>query len=93
MASRPDLAARANRGGAPVGLIILTVLVVAAATPGTIRVITRRRRWRSASGDAGLAGAAWQELCADLDDYGLHCRPSESPRALARRVELGLGPR
>ena len=78
--------ASANHSGAPVGLIILAVLVVAAAAPGTTRVITRRRRWRSASGDAGLAGAAWQELCADLDDYGLHCRPSESPRALARRV-------
>jgi len=78
--------ASANHSGAPVGLIILAVLLVAAAAPGTTRVITRRRRWRSASGDAGLAGAAWQELCADLDDYGLHCRPSESPRALARRV-------
>ena len=75
-----------NHCGAPVGLIILAVLVVAGAAPGTTRVITRRRRWRSASGDAGLAGAAWQELCADLDDYGMHCRPSESPRALARRV-------
>ncbi|MGN6794837.1 MAG: transglutaminase TgpA family protein [Streptosporangiaceae bacterium] len=79
-------AAGAGHGGPPFGWIILAVLVVTAAGPGTARVITRRRRWRSASGDAGLAGAAWQELCADLDDYGMHCRPSESPRALARRV-------
>ena len=73
-------------GGAPVGLIVLAVLAMIAVTPGTVRLVTRRRRWRTASGDAGLAGAAWQELCADLDDYGLHCRPSESPRALSRRV-------
>lgn len=76
----------AGHGGPPIGLIILAVLVVIVATPGTTRVITRRRQWRSASGDAGLAGAAWRELCADLDDYGMHCRPSESPRSLARRI-------
>jgi transglutaminase-like putative cysteine protease len=76
----------AGHGGPPIGWIILAVLVVITAVPGTARAITRRRHWRSASGDAGLAGAAWHELCADLDDYGMHCRPSESPRALARRI-------
>ncbi|HEX2318899.1 MAG TPA: DUF3488 and transglutaminase-like domain-containing protein [Streptosporangiaceae bacterium] len=76
----------AGHGGPPIGLIMLAVLVVIVAAPGTTRVITRRRQWRSASGDAGLAGAAWRELCADLDDYGMHCRPSESPRTLARRI-------
>ncbi len=79
-------AAQAHGGGVPIGQIVLIVLVLVAATPGSVRLITRRRRWRSASGDSGLAGAAWQELCADLDDYGLPGRPSESPRALARRV-------
>ena len=78
----------ASSGGVPVGLIIVAVLVVGAAAPGTTRVMTRRRRWRSAAGDAGLAAAAWKELCADLDDYGMNCRPSESPRALARRVSV-----
>jgi transglutaminase-like putative cysteine protease len=78
--------AGAQSGGAPVGLIVLAVLTLIAVTPGTARLVTRRRRWRTASGDASLAAAAWQELCADLDDYGLPCRPSESPRALSRRV-------
>jgi transglutaminase-like putative cysteine protease len=76
----------AHTGGAPVGLIVLGVLVLAVGTPGAARVITRRRRWRSAAGDAALAAVAWQEFCADLDDYGLACRPSESPRAVARRI-------
>ena len=74
------------RGGAPVGWIILAVAVLAAVLPGATRVVTRRLRWRSAAGDAALAAAAWQELCADLDDYGLPCRASESPRAVARRI-------
>jgi transglutaminase-like putative cysteine protease len=78
--------AAAQHGGPPIGWIILAVLVLIVASPGAARAITRRRQWRSASGDAGLAGAAWNELCADLDDYGMHCRPSESPRALARRI-------
>jgi hypothetical protein len=76
----------AQSGGPPIGLIVLAVLAVIAVTPGIARQVTRRGRWRTASGDASLAGAAWQELCADLDDYGLPCRPSESPRALSRRV-------
>ena len=74
------------RGGTPVGWIILAVVVLAVVLPGGTRVVTRRRRWRSAAGDAALAAAAWLELCADLDDYGLPCRVSESPRAVARRV-------
>jgi Domain of unknown function (DUF4129) len=69
-----------------VGLIVLAVVVVIAAAPGTIRLVSRRRRWSSATGDAGLAAAAWQELRAELDDYGTPGRPSESPRALARRI-------
>ena len=32
--------------GAPVGIIVLAVLALAGAAPGTARVITRRRRWR-----------------------------------------------
>ncbi len=84
-------AGRHSSGGPPVGLIVLIVLVLAATAPGAARVITRRRRWRSASGDAELALAGWQELCADLEDYGLHSRASESPRALARRISSVSG--
>lgn len=88
-----QLTASGRHGGsaAPFGAIILAVLVLAAATPGAVRVTTRRKRWRSATGDAALARAAWHELCADLDDYGLPCRASESPRALARRVSAASG--
>ena len=78
-------------GGVPAAPIVLAVLALIAVTPGTIRLVSRRRRWRAASGDAGVAGAAWQELCADLEDYGLPCRPSESPRALSRRISGVLG--
>jgi len=74
------------RGSTPVGWIMLAIAGLAVVLPGATRVVTRRRRWRSAAGDAALAAAAWRELCADLDDYGLPCRVSESPRALARRV-------
>jgi hypothetical protein len=70
---------------------VLAVLVVAAVAPGTARLVTRRRRWHAASGDAGLARAGWQELCAVLEDFGLGCRLSESPRAAARRVRSVSG--
>ena len=71
----------------------LLVLALAAA-PATARLIIRRRTWRGAGANADLAAAAWGELCADLDDYGQSCRPSESPRAVARRVRAieGLDP-
>jgi transglutaminase-like putative cysteine protease len=47
-----------------------------------------------AAGDAARAHAAWREVLADLADYRIGTRPSESPRAVARRVtdELGLLP-
>ena len=73
----------------PVGqitLALLVLLLVVALVPGTARTYTRRRRWRSASDDSGLANAAWQEVCADLDDFGIGRRASESPRAVARRL-------
>jgi transglutaminase-like putative cysteine protease len=82
------LPAGARRGGseAPIGWIILAVLAVAVAAPGTARIITRRRRWATATDEAALASAAWQELCADLEDYGMRCGVSESPRAVAQRI-------
>jgi hypothetical protein len=83
--------AAAPRSHAPIGqilLALLALLIVAAAIPGTARIVGRRRRWRAATGDSGLASAAWQEICADLDDFGLTHRLSESPRATARRISV-----
>ena len=87
-------------------LIIAGILVLALLTPLTVRSLTRRYRlppaaggpparllgrWLpGASGDAGLAHAAWRELRDDLADYGYPCRPSESPRAVASRVTATL---
>jgi transglutaminase-like putative cysteine protease len=83
--------APASRSHAPIGQLLLgllALLLVAAAIPGTTRIVGRRRRWRAAAGDSGLASAAWQEVCADLDDFGLTRRLSESPRATARRISV-----
>lgn len=76
---------------APVGqilLALLALLIVAGAVPGTTRIVSRRRRWRAAADDTALATAAWQEVCADLDDFGLARRLSESPRATAKRITV-----
>ena len=67
------------------------VLGLALIAPATARVLVRRRRWRQATDDAGVADAAWRELTDDLTDYGMACRPSESPRAVARRIAPVLG--
>jgi transglutaminase-like putative cysteine protease len=85
--------ARPGGSAAAIGWIILAVLAVGAAAPGTARIITRRRHWAAATDDSALASAAWQELCADLEDYGMRCRPSESPRAVALRIRgiSGIG--
>jgi hypothetical protein len=56
------------------------------AWPALVRLATKRRRWLTASSDAGLAHAAWRELTDDLADYGLGFTPAETPRAVARRV-------
>lgn len=85
-------AVRNSRSAAPIGWSVLAVFVLLAAAPGLVRMMSRRRRWSAARDDESLAHAAWQELCADLDDYGLTCQASESPRAIARRIgsEAGL---
>ncbi len=66
--------------GIPIGIFLLL------AWPALIRIGTRRRRWLTASGDAGSAHAAWRELTDDLADFGLPGTPGETPRAVARRV-------
>jgi hypothetical protein len=75
----------------PVGLAVLALLAVAAVAPRTARTLRRRRRYHRA-GDAERAHAAWREVLDDLADYRIPWRPSESPRATARRVadESGL---
>jgi TgpA N-terminal domain/Transglutaminase-like superfamily/Domain of unknown function (DUF4129) len=67
-------------------LSLLVLLILAGAVPGVTRIITRSRRWRAVTDDRSLASAAWQEICASLDDLGLSRKLSESPRALARRI-------
>lgn len=74
------------------GWILLGIAVVLAAalvTPLTARILIRRRRLRT-TGDAALAHAAWREFRDNLVDYGLGYRPSETPRALARRIGATL---
>jgi len=76
---------------APIGQILLGILIlllIAASVPAITRVVSRRRRWRAAADDASLAAAAWREICADLDDFGLSHRASETPRGLARRLAV-----
>lgn len=87
-----------NPGGAktppPIGqiaLALLIVLLIGAVIPGVARGVTRRRRWHKAADDTTLANAAWQEICADLDDYGIARRASESPRAIAHRLSTDVG--
>lgn len=67
---------------------LLALLIIAGIVPGTMRIVGRRRRWRAAASDSELARAAWQEICADLDDFGLPRKLSESPRATARRISV-----
>ena len=71
--------------------VVLLVIAALLIAPGLGRVLTRRRRWLGASGDAGRAHAAWRELTGDLVDLGLGGAASESPRALARRVAASAG--
>jgi hypothetical protein len=72
--------------GFPVGLIVAAVLILLIIGPALTRMITRRRRWLTATDDIGRAHAAWRELTSDLVDYGLGAAPSESPRTVARRI-------
>jgi transglutaminase-like putative cysteine protease len=77
-----------RRAGSDLGLAIgiPAAVFLLIAWPALTRLLTRRRRWLSASGDAAIAHAAWSELTDDLADYGLGCSPGETPRAVARRV-------
>jgi transglutaminase-like putative cysteine protease len=81
--------------GFPVGIVIAVVIFLLLAWPGLARWLTTRRRWLSASRAGGQAApVAWRELLDYLTDYGISWLPSESPRAIARRVteDASLGP-
>jgi transglutaminase-like putative cysteine protease len=77
--------------GFPVGLGIALAVLLLLAWPAAGRWLTGRRRWLTASTDAGLAHAAWLELSDYLSDYALVGLPSESPRATAARVAAAVG--
>ena len=85
------VAARRHANPAPVGPLVLGLLGLILITPRTTRSVTRNWRWWKASGDAERAHTAWRELHAELADHRIGCRPSESPRALARRLAETLG--
>jgi transglutaminase-like putative cysteine protease len=78
----------------PVLPIVAVVLVILALLPRTARSVSRWRRWRSAHDPVAAAHVAWRELRDDLTDHGLSWHPSDSPRAVSRRVGrmLGLSP-
>jgi hypothetical protein len=79
-------ARRAADSGLWLAIGVPAAVFLLIAWPALIRLATKRRRWLAASGDAGLAHAAWRELTDDLADYGLGFTPAETPRAVARRV-------
>ena len=67
------------------GFCVLGLAVIAAAVPGVVRMLVRRRRWRARADDA-RAHAAWRELRDDLVDYQVGYLPSQSPRTVAART-------
>jgi Transglutaminase-like superfamily/Domain of unknown function (DUF4129) len=84
--------ASSARGRSIIPWILLTLAIILGLgliAPATARRLIRRRRLRTAD-DAELAHAAWRELRDDLADYGLACRASESPRAVASRIATTL---
>jgi transglutaminase-like putative cysteine protease len=82
----------------PAGIAALALLAVLVAAPRAGRSVLRQRRLMAAGrsspdgGGAARAHAAWSEVLDDLTDYRVGQRPSESPRAIARRLtgELSL---
>jgi transglutaminase-like putative cysteine protease len=81
-------AARSSAGVNPwevLGFCVLGLAVIAAAAPGIVRLVVRRRRWR-ARADEAQAHAAWRELRDDLVDYQVGYLPSQSPRTVAART-------
>ena len=74
------------------GFCVLGLAVIAAAVPGVVRLLVRRRRWRgrAARADDARAHAAWRELRDNLVDYRVGYLPSQSPRTVAARTASTL---
>jgi transglutaminase-like putative cysteine protease len=73
------------------GLVIAGLVLLALILPSLARVVVRALRWRRAGvAAAAVADAAWRQFRADLDDFSVPARPSESPRALAARIVADL---
>jgi len=90
-------AGSASDGGGPWSLLAgvsLAVLVLAALalTPRLLRSGVRRRRWSAASGEAGAAEPAWQELRDSTVDLGLPFDDKATVRGAGRGVRTHLGP-
>lgn len=95
--ARPDIdsgvAATSAGGGTGSGwgvdwLVVVAVLGVlgVAASPATVRIATRRRRWRRATTPVAVADTAWRELHDLAVDYGLDLPGSLTPRQYADRL-------
>jgi hypothetical protein len=69
----------------PIGITLLALLAVAVIAPPASRFLVRQRRLAYAD-DLERAHAVWRETLDELADYHVARRPSESPRAVARRV-------
>jgi transglutaminase-like putative cysteine protease len=69
----------------PIGIALLALLAVIVVVPPAGRFLVRQRRL-AYSGDLDRAHAAWRETLDELTDYHLTGSPSESPRAVARRI-------
>jgi hypothetical protein len=69
----------------PIGLALAALLAVAIIAPPASRFLVRQRRLAYADG-LERAHAVWRETLDELADYHVARRPSESPRAVARRV-------
>ena len=85
-ASASPLPGRSHGSGLWPAIVIPLLVVLLLAWPAGARLTIRRRRWRRARGDAGLADVAWREVTDDLTDHGMEVPPGETPRGLARRV-------
>jgi transglutaminase-like putative cysteine protease len=78
-----------NDDDAPIALVVVAALLaIGLVTPRIVRSLTRRRRWTTARGDAGVAHAAWAELLDNLTDFGVGYGPGETPRTLTKRIQL-----
>jgi hypothetical protein len=69
----------------PIGLVLAALLAVAVIAPPASRFLVRQRRLAYGD-DLERAHAVWRETLDELADYHVGRRPSESPRAVARRV-------